>query len=576
MSMTGNGTMKPTDASENRTTTIHAIGWALIVTTVWLVPTLVSGPAQACQSVMSQAAGTGKRSTSGNNGGYDPTLIYGYSANDPDSLNSVQQTQQETLPEPLPPQPGRQQDLYPAPVDPLSIPAPTPTSPSQSLPTPRPSPITAQPSPPVPPSADYRSNAYPMIDETQRLVPAIDPWTTAPRSSFQMAPSVMGGHVIGATGYPMDLGRRAIHDPLACESCLDGPNNGSGRAILAVDSQRRHPNHEPRWRDARLLPWESLAYGEYVGPVRTPHVPEYRVRVGDQLDFTYRQTRDLAQQPYRLGIGDVISINAEGTYNEQFGDENLMVLRDGTVQIKNIGSVLVANKTLARVQDELNQLAQDPGPAQQAPNIVVKVLKSETELNDLIRTVDATAGQGGQSRSLTVSPDGTVQLPALGSVPAIGLTLDELGAEANARYSRMVQGLEVTPSLRESAPTFAYVLGEANNPGRIPLDGPTTVMQLVAQAGGWRTGANLRQIVVFRRDEQWRLIATRLDLSAGMWGNRPHPSDDLWVRNNDIILLPKTPALRVVDFIDIYFTRGLYGVLPSQGFSVNFDGVSSL
>ena len=254
----------------------------------------------------------------------------------------------------------------------------------------------------------------------------------------------------------------------------------------------------------------------------------------------------------------------------------MIVLRDGTVQVRNIGSVLVANKTISRVQEELNALAQNPGPSEQDPNIIIKVVKSETELNDLIRTVDATNGQGGQFRTLTVSPDGTVQLPALGSIPAIGLSLDELGAEANARYGMIVQGLEVTPSLRQSAPTFAYVLGEANNPGRIQLSQPTTVMQLVAQAGGWRTGANLREIVVFRRDENWQLIATRLDLSGPMWGNAPHPSDDLWVRNNDIILLPKTPAQRVVDFIDIYFSRGLYGVLPSQGFSVNFDGVSSL
>lgn len=361
-----------------------------------------------------------------------------------------------------------------------------------------------------------------------------------------------------------------------CQQCAAVSFTSPGKAILAVDGQRRRRNREPRWRDAEYLPWESLAYGEYIGPVRTPHLPEYRVRVGDQIDFTFRQTREITQQPYRLGIGDVISVSAEGSYQADFGDENMIVLRDGTVQVRNIGSVLVANKTISRVQEELNALAQNPGPSEQDPNIIIKVVKSETELNDLIRTVDATNGQGGQFRTLTVSPDGTVQLPALGSIPAIGLSLDELGAEANARYGMIVQGLEVTPSLRQSAPTFAYVLGEANNPGRIQLSQPTTVMQLVAQAGGWRTGANLREIVVFRRDENWQLIATRLDLSGPMWGNAPHPSDDLWVRNNDIILLPKTPAQRVVDFIDIYFSRGLYGVLPSQGFSVNFDGVSSL
>lgn len=357
-----------------------------------------------------------------------------------------------------------------------------------------------------------------------------------------------------------------------CSDCL--PQAPAFKSIMAVDGYRRNPNREPRWGDADLLPWESLAYGEYIGPVRTPHLREYRVRVGDQLDFTFRQTREITQQAYRLGVGDEISINSGGDFTE-FNDDRITVLRDGTIQLRGIGNVLAANKTLERLQSEINQLYQEDA-TNVSPKMIIKVIKSETQLNDLIRTVDATAGQGGQFRTLTVSPDGTVQLPALGSVPAIGLSLDELGAEANARYAMLVQGLEVTPSLRTSAPTFAYVLGEANNPGRIQLDQPTTVMQLIAQAGGWRNGANLREIVVFRRDENWRLVATKLDLAAPLFGNAPHPSDDLWIRNNDIVLLPKTPAQRVADFVEIYFQRGLYGVFPSQGFSVNFDGISSL
>ena len=68
------------------------------------------------------------------------------------------------------------------------------------------------------------------------------------------------------------------------------------------------------------------------------------------------------------------------------------------------------------------------------PSIVIQVTASETPLQDLLNSVDARFGQGGQGRQAIVSPDGTIQLPLIGSVPAIGLSLNEIGREVNARY----------------------------------------------------------------------------------------------------------------------------------------------
>jgi polysaccharide export outer membrane protein len=89
-------------------------------------------------------------------------------------------------------------------------------------------------------------------------------------------------------------------------------------------------------------------------------------------------------------------------------------------------------------------------------------------------------------------------------------------------------------------------------------------MQAVALAGGWNAGGNLRQIVVLRRDENWRLMALRLDLAGGLHGERPWPSDEIWLRDSDVVLVPKQPIQRLADVIDLYFTRTLYGVIPSQ------------
>ena len=53
-----------------------------------------------------------------------------------------------------------------------------------------------------------------------------------------------------------------------------------------------------------------------------------------------------------------------------------------------------------------------------------------------------------------------MQLPAIGSAPAHGLTVEELKLEVDARYDAIVEGLEVTPVLIRRAPRFVYVTGE--------------------------------------------------------------------------------------------------------------------
>ncbi len=359
-------------------------------------------------------------------------------------------------------------------------------------------------------------------------------------------------------------------DCMECDSYFE-----QHKRILAVDDYRRFPGIEPKWRHAEMLPWESMAYGEYIGPPRTPHVKEYRARVNDQIDFVYRRTRNRTSEAYRLGVGDTLAISSV-PIDLNIEDPLLTILQDGTIQVRGVGNVLAANKTIVQLQDELNQLFMEKADLRENPKVIVKPIQTETRLQDLIRTVDATAGQGGLGRAVSVSPDGTVQLPGIGSVPAIGLTLSELSDETNSRYAMDVQGLEVTAILRQRAPRFVFVVGEVPAAGQIELTGPTTVMQIIARAGGWNPGGNLREIVIFRRDKDWRLIATKVDLSGAFWGRRPQPSDDLWLRDSDIVLIPKTPGQRIADFVEIYFTRGLYGVLPSQGFAVRFDGVSAL
>lgn len=320
---------------------------------------------------------------------------------------------------------------------------------------------------------------------------------------------------------------------------------------------------------ARARVWQAYAQGEYVGPARTAHVVEYRLRVDDVLDMLYRITRKETSSPYRLNVGDEIRVES---FTDKELNRELLIQPDGTITLQLLGQVRATGRTVEQLRKDLDQLYTKYYPV---PAITVTPLKVNTKLEDLRSTVDNRYGSGGQSRTAVITPEGTIALPVVGSIQAQGLTLPELQQELNECYREEIEGIEVIPVLVERAPRFVYVLGEVGTPGRFELTGPTTVLQALSMAGSWNVGANLRQIVIFRRGEDWRLMATTVDLAAALHGKQLCPAGEIWLSDSDVVIVPKGPILHADDFIDLVFTRGIYGILPLTT-SVSLASMSTL
>ena len=323
------------------------------------------------------------------------------------------------------------------------------------------------------------------------------------------------------------------------------------------------------WEAMRAIDWQAYAQGEYVGHARLAHVPEYRLRVDDRLDTVYRLTREESPTPYQLNVGDEIRVES---FTDPDLNRDLLIQPDGTITLRLLGQVHATGRSVTQLRDALDKLYEK---YYKIPSITVTPLKVNTKLEDLRATVDRRAGIGGQSQFVRVTPAGTIGLPAIGSVQAQGLTLPELQVELNERYREIVEGIQVIPILAERAPRYVFVLGEVNNPGRFELTGPTTALQAISMAGSWRVGANLRQIVVFRRGDDWRLMATMIDLQGALFGHQPCPPGEIWIDDSDIVIVPKGKILQADDFIDLVFTRGIYGVFPIYS-TINFSKLSSL
>jgi polysaccharide export outer membrane protein len=322
------------------------------------------------------------------------------------------------------------------------------------------------------------------------------------------------------------------------------------------------------WQHLGPVGFDQFGHGEYVGRPRAGHVPEYRLRVDDELEFVYRVTRDETTKPYEINVGDELRVES---FTDANIDRTLVVQPDGTITLRLLGQVRATRHTVAQLRDELEERYKK---YYKVPAITVTPIKVNTKLEDLRATVDSRAGSGGQFRRARVTPEGSVALPAIGSVPVQGLTLAEVQTEINARYSGQVEGIEVTPVLALRAPRHVFVLGEVRSPGRYTLDGPTTVMQALALAGSWNVGANVEQVVVFRRGEDWRLLATVLNLRPALLGKSPCPAGEIWVSDSDLVIVPKSKILLFDHFVELVFTKGVYGVLPFST-SVTYTNLTS-
>ena len=368
--------------------------------------------------------------------------------------------------------------------------------------------------------------------------------------------------------------------PAGCGPVLSAANRAAMCPRCGVDEAGKCCCDNGRWKQKNtLVDFNQYGQGEYVGPPRLHHVDRYRLRVDDQLNLVYRLTRELNPKEYEFNVGDEVRIEGENLVDDDTDngagssnfDRTTVILPDGTITIPYIGQVRAAGRSVKQLRAEIQKRSKK---WYKFPEWTVTPIRVNTRLEDLRAVVDARQGQGGQSISLRVSPDGTIQPPAIGSVCVQGLTLDEAKFEIDQRYNQAgFRGIEVSTILTERAASFIYVLGEVNTPGRFNLERPTTVMGAISLAGSWQIGGNLRQIVVFRRADDWRLVATKINLQGALMGNHPTPADEIFLRDSDIVLVPKNPIQRVDDAINLVFTQG-FNPLITFGAAAGFLDLS--
>ncbi len=102
------------------------------------------------------------------------------------------------------------------------------------------------------------------------------------------------------------------------------------------------------------------------------------------------------------------------------------------------------------------------------------------------------------NQTVTVQPDGCVNLQVVGNVQVAGLTLGQVHDKIVQLASTQLNHPELAITLKQFVQPYVVVAGEVARPGKIDINENTTALQAVMLAGGFLPSAKDTQVILFR------------------------------------------------------------------------------
>lgn len=102
------------------------------------------------------------------------------------------------------------------------------------------------------------------------------------------------------------------------------------------------------------------------------------------------------------------------------------------------------------------------------------------------------------NQTVTIQPDGCVNLEEVGNVKVAGLTVEQAHNEIVKIASNQLNHPELSITLKQFEQPYVVVAGEVARPGKIEIHEDTTALQAVMLAGGFAQSAEETHVVLFR------------------------------------------------------------------------------
>ena len=162
------------------------------------------------------------------------------------------------------------------------------------------------------------------------------------------------------------------------------------------------------------------------------------------------------------------------------------------------------------------------------------------------------------SRSVQVADGGTVNLPLVGEIAAAGKTSRDIELDLTQKLgAKYLQSPQVTVYVKEYNSQRVTIEGAVKKPGVYPIRGKSSLLQMIANAGGFEEIADQSAVIIVRQSAGKR-FAGRFDLDAIRKGTAEDPA----VQQGDVIISNSSDAKAVYqNFLKLLPAAGVLALL---------------
>jgi protein involved in polysaccharide export with SLBB domain len=160
------------------------------------------------------------------------------------------------------------------------------------------------------------------------------------------------------------------------------------------------------------------------------------------------------------------------------------------------------------------------------------------------------------NQTVTVAPDGYINLQSAGACHAEGLTIPELINALQKAYAGILHDPLISVDLVDFQKPSFTVSGQVAKPGQYELRADLTVAEALAVAGGMTMNTAKTQIFLFRRTPQDRFEVKKIDIKDVL--NGKHVNEDAYLRPGDMIYVPEKFIANFRKYVPYSATAGTY------------------
>jgi polysaccharide biosynthesis/export protein len=154
------------------------------------------------------------------------------------------------------------------------------------------------------------------------------------------------------------------------------------------------------------------------------------------------------------------------------------------------------------------------------------------------------------NETVTVLPDGYVNLNLIGNVKVTDLTMEQAHDLIVQKAGTRLNDPDLNLILREFQRPYIVVAGEVGSPGKIDLRENTTALQAILLAGGFKESAHSGQVLLFRKinadtAEVKILKLTNIHSTAQL-------EQDTQLEAGDMLLVPRNKIEKISRYIKAF------------------------